>query len=161
VSATTKSWQSLRRQRDDLTSTVAPSAPLPVVRGAIREQVLGEVARARLDSGGSSTGEIRRSQGDRTGPGTVIAAVVRARLLGLKILTLDAQVVLVPADAASDGTPVASRARVATRGGDRGPDPPHEGQRADLAYAVHLLEEGSKSLDVVRAMRGPQHPASP
>ena len=109
------------------------------------------MARTGSDGGGRSRAESRGSQGERRGPNTVIAAVARARLLGLKILTIDARVVLAPADSPADVTSAAARARVVH------PVPPSSqrvgGARADLAYAVRLLEEGSKSLDEVRGLR--------
>lgn len=81
----------------------------------------------------------------------VIAAFARARLFGIKILTIDARVVLAPANAPADVASVAAQSKVvaplAYRPVQRG------GQRADLAYAVRLLEEGERSLDEVRGMR--------
>lgn len=80
----------------------------------------------------------------------VIAAFVRAKLFGIKILTLDARVVLTPAATNLDVTSAAAQSKVVTPLVYR---PAHRvGTRADLAYAVRLLEEGSKSLDEVRAM---------
>lgn len=81
----------------------------------------------------------------------VIAAFARARLFGVKILAIDARVVLAPADAGSDAPSAAAQARAVTPVAYR--PVPRVGQRADLAQAVRLLEEGSKSLDEVRAMR--------
>lgn len=81
----------------------------------------------------------------------VIAAFARARLFGIKILTIDARVVLAPADAATDVASVAAEAKVVTPLVYR--PVPRVRQRADLAYAVRLLEEGSRSLDEVRGMR--------
>jgi hypothetical protein len=125
------------------------------VRGGDLERELGAVARRRPNKESSTTGEISRSQSNRTGQGTVVAALVSARLLGLKVLTLDAQMVLAPADAALDPPTVVAQAKPASSLVDRPATAHPEGQRADLAYAVRLLEESSKSLDVVRAMQRP------
>lgn len=83
----------------------------------------------------------------------VIAAFVRAKLLGIKLLTLDARIVLAPEDADSDIVAVAARARRVNASVDRPTPRLAVGQRADLAYAVKLLEEGSKSLNEARAVR--------
>ena len=77
----------------------------------------------------------------------VIAVFARARLLGIKILTIDARVAIAP-DTARDLASVATRARVISTGAYLSES--HVGQRADLARAVRLLEEGTKSLDKVR-----------
>ena len=77
----------------------------------------------------------------------VIALFARAKLLGIKILTIDARVAIAP-DTAHDLASVAARTRVITTGTylrER-----HVGERADLARAVRLLEEGTKSLDKAR-----------
>lgn len=114
--------------------------------------MLRSVAKPKSDDGGPSDQKDRHSRGDRSAPSLVIAAYARAKLFGIKILTLDARVVLAPADAGSDVSTLAANAQMVT------PSvylPVRRvGQRADLAYAVRLLEEGSKSLDEVRAMRG-------
>jgi hypothetical protein len=102
-------------------------------------------------AGGSLTGGTGRSRDSRAAPSMVIAAFVRAKLFGIKILTLDARIALAPADAGSDVTTVAAWARAVAPPADR--FTPRLGERADLALAVRLLEEGSKSLDEVRAMR--------
>jgi hypothetical protein len=134
-------------------STAVATTGSRLVRGAIPERVTGAVGRRRSDESGSWAGAIRQSRGNRLGPGTVIAAFVRARLLGIKILTLDARVVLLSADAASDLPSVASQANVvAPQTGKRSVEH-RDGQRGDLAYAVRLLEEGSMRLDEVRASR--------
>ena len=71
----------------------------------------------------------------------------RAKLLGIKILTVDARVAIAP-DTAHDLVTVATRTRVIST--DAHLRERHVGQRADLARAVHLLEEGTKSLDKSR-----------
>jgi hypothetical protein len=88
------------------------------------------------------------------GPGRniVIAAFVRAKVLGIKLLTLDARIVLAPEEPSSDIVTVATRARRVSASPDRPSPRLAAGQRADLAYAVKLLEEGSKSLNEARAM---------
>ncbi len=107
------------------------------------------MAKPKAGDRGPSTGEIRRSQSDGSRQGTIIAAFVRARLLGLQILTLDARVALVSADATGKLPAVADQANEVPLLAD-GVTKTRIGQPADLAYAVRLLEEGSKSLDEVR-----------
>jgi hypothetical protein len=77
----------------------------------------------------------------------VIAVFARAKLLGIKILTIDARVAIAP-DTARDLASVAARAKVVSP--DAYLPQRHVGQRADLAQAVRLLEEGTKSLDEAR-----------
>ena len=78
----------------------------------------------------------------------VIAVFARAKLLGIKILTLDARVAIAP-DTARDLVTVATRTRVIATT-DAYLRERHVDQRADLARAVHLLEEGTKSLEKAR-----------
>jgi hypothetical protein len=78
----------------------------------------------------------------------VIAVFARAKLLGIKILTLDARVAIAP-DTARDLVTVATRTRVLSTK-DAYLRERNVGQRADLARAVHLLEEGTKSLEKAR-----------
>ena len=111
--------------------------------------MLGAVAQTR--SNGDSSGRKERRPGADRAPSMVIAAFARAKLFGIKILTVDARIVLAPADAGAEVTPVAANARTVTPLIYR--PVRRVGDRADLAYAVRLLEEGSKSLDEVRAMR--------
>ena len=111
--------------------------------------MLVAVAKVSSDKRGSQAGRDGGSSDDRRAPNIVIAAFLRAKLLGIKILTLDARIVLTPADSGSDVAAAAGRARVvraspSVRGISRG---------GDLAHAVRLLEEGSKSLDEVRGRR--------
>jgi len=77
----------------------------------------------------------------------VIAVYARAKLLGIKILSLDARVAIAP-DTARDLATVATRTRVISA--DAYLPQKHAGRRADLARAVQLLEEGTKSLDKAR-----------
>jgi hypothetical protein len=89
--------------------------------------------------------QLSKENGGRSG--TIIAAHVRARLLGMQILTVDARVALVPADRAGELPAVAGRAKsrtISTR--ERNPN----GYRADLADAVRLLDEGTRALEQVR-----------
>ena len=81
----------------------------------------------------------------------VIAVFARAKLLGIKILTIDARVAIAP-DTARDLASVAARARVVSPNAYL--PQRHLGQRADLAQAVRLLEEGTKSLDEARSEQG-------
>lgn len=93
--------------------------------------------------------EARRPEDDGSRQGTVIAAFVRARLLGLQILTVDARVALVPAQTAEQLPSVAGESDgVALL--VHGLPKRSMTQPADLAYAVRLLEDSSKSLDEVR-----------
>jgi hypothetical protein len=141
-------------------STGAKAGSRRVVRGAAPERDPAAVARPELDGGGRWASAVRRSQGNRNRQGTVIAALVRARLLGVNILNIDARVVLMSAaDDVPDVTPVVARAKALTRSTERSMTQ-GEGQGADLAYAVRLLEEGSKSLDEVRGMRASSGSAS-
>jgi hypothetical protein len=108
------------------------------------------MTRARSDEGRVSIDAVRRSPSDRASAGTIIAAFVRARLLGLRILTIDARVVHVNADAVPDLAPAAPPAKAVKRPTDA--PAVHRGkQRAGLAYAVRLLEEGSRCLDEIRS----------
>jgi hypothetical protein len=98
----------------------------------------------------------RRDRGSRNGQvpqnNIVIAAFVRAKVLGIKLLTLDARIVLAPEDADRDIVAVAARSHRVNASIDRPSPRLAVGQRADLAYAVRLLEEGSKSLNEARAV---------
>jgi hypothetical protein len=116
----------------------------------VHEQVLRAVATTDSDRRAAA----KRNQRSREAqPSVVIAAFARAKLLGIKLLTLDARIVLAPADAGSDITSVAAQARRVTPLVDRSIPRLPSGRRTDLAYAVRLLEEGSKSLNESRATR--------
>lgn len=107
------------------------------------------MAKPKAGEPSPSAGEVRRPLGDGSREGTVIAAFVRAKLLGLQILTVDARVALVSADRAEELPSVAGKSDgVALLA--HGPIKRSTGQPADLAYAVRLLEDSSKSLDEVR-----------
>lgn len=114
----------------------------------------GEAVPAR--GGGDGSAPATQSQwfkGDDAGrPGTIIAAFVRARLLGLQILTLDARVALVPTHRSRELPTGAGRAH--SKAG-----PLHQstsgGYRADLADAMRLLDEGAKALEQVRPVDTP------
>jgi hypothetical protein len=80
----------------------------------------------------------------------VIRALVRARLLGLKLLTLDAYVVIggdespaavVPALLSTIGLNTSDRSAVS------GLTSPSPGSGASLAYAMRLLEQGVHTLE--------------
>jgi hypothetical protein len=80
----------------------------------------------------------------------VIAAFARAKLLGIRLLTLDIRVVIVPGDARSDVASVAAKAMTVT---PKAYPPAHRiGNGESLAHAVRLLEEGTKSLKEVRSI---------
>jgi hypothetical protein len=109
------------------------------------------VTRAKRDEGRAATSDVRRSA-DRTSPGTIIAAYVRARLLGIKILTIDARIVHV----GPDSLPDIARAAANEKGMKpltEGTAARRDGRRAGLAYAMRLLEESSKDMDHARALR--------
>jgi hypothetical protein len=125
----------------------------PAARGAVLERVLRAVATVDSDRRRSVGPGDRRPRDAQGGPSVVIAAFARAKLLGIKLLTLDARIVLAPADAGSDVTAVAAQARSLTPLVDRPVSRLAVGHRTDLAYAVRLLEEGSQSLNEARAMR--------
>ena len=114
------------------------------------------MARPKAGESSPSAGGVRRSEGDGSRQGTVIAAFVRARLLGLQVLTLDVRVALLSADTAEELPSLAGKSDgVALL--THGPTKRSMGQPADLAYAVRLLEDSSKSLDEVRGgSRGKQ-----
>ena len=101
-----------------------------------------------VGDGSGSAAQVQWSRGDGGRPGTIIAAFLRARLLGLQILTLDARVALVPADRAGELPRVAAQVKPRAIS-SRAHNPNVYG--ADLADAVRLLEEGTKALDQVRS----------
>jgi hypothetical protein len=116
----------------------------------VPEQVLRAVATAGTD-GRANANRNQRSRAAQ--PSVVIAAFARAKVLGIKLLTLDARIVLAPADAGSDITSVAAQARRVSSVVERPVPQLSSGHRTDLAYAVRLLEEGTKSLNESRAAR--------
>ena len=75
----------------------------------------------------------------------VIAALVRAKLFGIRILSLDVRVVLEPAQSDRVGT-------LPRRSQPLAPSAHNLEKRADLAQAMRLLEEGSKSLGEVKGI---------
>jgi hypothetical protein len=88
----------------------------------------------------------------------VIGAQVRARLLGLHLLDLDAHVVVATARDEAGGTAPARRgAGAAAVGRSRGARPSDGDARPTprpaLSRAVRLLGEGSSALDDARVMR--------
>lgn len=113
--------------------------------------VLEQVLRAMTTADPDRRAGAKHSR--ETQPRIVIAAFVRAKLFGIKLLTLDARVALAPAEAGSDITTVAAQARSISYLLDRPVPRLPSGRRTDLAYAVRLLEAGSKSLDESRATR--------
>jgi hypothetical protein len=115
----------------------------------VPEQVLRAVATADSERRAVAN---ERQRSPVTQP-IVIAAFARAKLLGIKLLTLDARIVLAPADTGSDITSVAAQAQRVDSLVDRPVPRLPSGRRTDLAYAVRLLEEGSKSLNESRALK--------
>lgn len=115
-------------------------------------KVLAAVPRVSSDNKGSSPIETRRSYTRWTRPNNVITAFLCAKLFGFKVLTIDARVVHAPTEDLGEVASMVAHAQAVT-------PPPHQtrtrrdGQRASLAYAVRLLEEGSKSLDEARGVR--------
>jgi hypothetical protein len=110
------------------------------------------VTRARRDEGRVATSDVRRSSADRTSPGTIIAAYVRARPLGIKILTIDARIVYVGADSAPDVARGAANEK-GLKPLTEGTAARRDGRRAGLPYAMQLLEESSKDMEDVRGPR--------
>jgi hypothetical protein len=82
------------------------------------------------------------SRTGRLSEGTLVEASVVARVLGIRLLTVDAIVVLSPA-APARATPVAGPAPPASRPAGRG-----------LARAVRSIEEGAQLLEEARRQRG-------
>ena len=84
----------------------------------------------------------------RPSDGLVVEARVVARLLGLRLLTLEASIVVVPAEVTAP-TPARRRAPARSDGG------PPERARAvgSLADAVRRIDEGAAILAEVRAVR--------
>ena len=107
---------------------------------------------------------VRRGEGRAVEGSTVIRAVVHARLLGLRLLTLDARVVVAPAAAepgvAAYEEPARSAPAAAPRIG-RAPARPRQpaalgsGSRSDVGTARLLLAEGA---EVLAQARPPQRP---
>jgi hypothetical protein len=111
------------------------------------------VRRVSTDHKGLSAIEIRRSQIGAMRPNNVITAFLRVKLLGMNLLTIDARVVHAPTGDLGEAAPVAfPQGRALTPLPDQ-TTTSRDGQRADLAYAMRLLEEGSKNLDEARGMR--------
>ena len=110
--------------------------------------------RASADDKSSSAIEIRRSHIGGIRPNNVITAFLRVKLLGMKLLTIDARIVHRPIGDVEEAASVAF-----AEGSAPVPAPSHagtgrDGQRANLAYALRLLEEGSKNLDQARGKSG-------
>ena len=121
-----------------------------MTRGEIPEQALRAMTTADPDRRAAANTK-QRSSGAQ--PSILIVAFIRAKLLGIKLLTLDARVVLAPAEAGSDITSVAAQARSVSPLLERPLPRIPSGGRSDLSYAIRLLEEGSKSLNESRVRR--------
>jgi hypothetical protein len=85
--------------------------------------------------------------------GVLIEGSILARLMGIRVLTLDATVVLVPADVTAPGS-MPPRPPISTS------VPPHaatprrsKAERAGLAEAVRSLNEGAELLAQARRIR--------
>jgi hypothetical protein len=94
----------------------------------------------------------RRGRADAT----LIEASVTARLLGMRLLTLDAKVALVPADVTIAGPrsrEAVARAPALTSGNSRA-QPDHVGGHHGLADAVRNLDEGARLLAEVHRRDG-------
>jgi hypothetical protein len=96
----------------------------------------------------------------RLSDATLVEASLAARLLGMRLLTLDATIALVPADATAatpapeDGALGVRRVAHASRRSSRDARPSAGRGRHRLADAVRNLEEGAKLLaDVQRTGR--------
>jgi hypothetical protein len=92
-------------------------------------------------------------RGKQQSHGVLIEGSILARLMGIRLLTLDATVVLVPADVTAPGS-VAPRPPISTS------VPPHAATRrrswaagAGLAEAVRSLNEGAELLAQARRIR--------
>jgi hypothetical protein len=98
--------------------------------------------------------ELAPDRSKRLSDATLVEASISARLLGLRLLTLDATIALVPADvtapmpAVADGAPRADRRAPARPSGDSQRRSGPIGHR--LADAVRNLDEGAKLLAEVR-----------
>jgi hypothetical protein len=77
----------------------------------------------------------------------VIDARVRARLLGLPLLDIDAQIVVATAREGTEATLIGPDERARRPVRTDGAAPP------GLAHAVRLLAEGSSALDAARRLR--------
>jgi hypothetical protein len=83
----------------------------------------------------------------------VLVALVRAKLLGIKILSLDVRVALGPAHSDSIGRTLNGKSQLAAASA-RSLE-----KRADIAQAMRLLEEGSKSLGEVKGIAKAPRPS--
>ena len=88
----------------------------------------------------------RRPVAPREGD-VVVDARVRARLLGMPLLTIDARIVVAPARPALTMPSVSAPALTRSRDGDRPQAAP------ELARAVRLIAEGSSLLDEASRLR--------
>jgi hypothetical protein len=78
--------------------------------------------------------------------GVLVEAVLRARLLGVRLLKIDATAVLAPADITAR-SPVAHDVRVRSSARSSANSPPRSGAAGQgLAQAVRRIDEGAKLL---------------
>ena len=94
--------------------------------------------------------ELAPDRSRRGGDATLVAASIAARLLGVRILTVDAKVALVPAELRVTPPPVGRRAAdtPARPSPDRRAPADSSGHR--LADAVRTLDEGARLLAETR-----------
>ena len=84
--------------------------------------------------------------GKRLSDGVLLQATIRARFLGIRILTLDTTVVLAPADIAAAPSPRAGPPTIAPRRSLTVPPTPSRTAAPGLAAAVRSLNEGAELL---------------
>jgi hypothetical protein len=88
----------------------------------------------------------------RPSEGLVVEARIVARLLGLRLLTLDATVMVVPAEVKAP-TPTGGRTQPPAPARYNGAPPKRTGAVSGLAEAVRRIDEGAAILAEVRAAR--------
>lgn len=111
-----------------------------------------------VPAGGRTTTRARTAVASDRGQGraTLVEASITARLFGMRLLTLDAKVALVPADVTVTGPPSrepAARAPALPSGNARGRAAGAGGHRG-LADAVRNLNEGARLLAEVQRRNG-------
>jgi pyridoxal biosynthesis lyase PdxS len=87
----------------------------------------------------------------RPSDGLVVEAKIVARLLGLRLLTLEATVVVVPAEVTAPAHTIDGTPRAPAR--SDGVPPERAGAAGSLAEAVRRIDEGAAILAEVRAAR--------
>jgi hypothetical protein len=124
---------------------------VPRGRNSTNERL--EVLHPRLDGTGPRIAITPASEGGRLSTGMLVEASILARLLRLRILTLDARVLLLPAGASPSAPPIAtSRDRRRWEEPRRQPTP-RDGPKGTLGDAIRSLDKGAKLLAEVRRNR--------